>query len=76
MTKYYVGYLQDNDEYVYVASIDNANVKVLTIKEGAIGFDKVELAESLLKVAKSIVANRDYVVLEITTEIKEVSNNE
>lgn len=72
MTKYYVGYLQGNDEYVYVAGIDNSNVRISTIPEGAIGFDDVELAKSLLAIAKTLVANQDYVVLEITTEIKEV----
>lgn len=72
MTNYYVGYKQGNDEYVYVASVDNANVRVSTITEGAISFKDVALAESLKHIAKSIVANQDYVVLEITTDIKEV----
>lgn len=72
MTKYYVGYLQGNDEYVYVAGIDNSNVRISTIPEGAIGFDDVELAKSLQAIAKTLVANQDYVVLKITTEIKEV----
>lgn len=72
MTKYYVGYLQGNDEYVYVAGIDNSNVKISTIPEGAIGFDNVELAKSLLNIASSIATNQDYVVLEIKTTIKEV----
>lgn len=72
MTRYYVGYLQGNDEYVYVAGVDNSNVRVSTITEGAIGFDNIELAESLKNIAKSIVTNQDYVVLKITTEIEEV----
>ena len=72
MTKYYVGYLQGNDEYVYVASVDNSNVRVSTITEGAISFSNKELAKSLVNIVKTIVTNQDYVVLEITTEIKEV----
>ncbi len=72
MTKYYVGYLQGNEEYVYVSDIDSRNVRVSTIPEGAIGFDDVELAKSLVEIAKTLVANQEYVVLKITTEIKEV----
>lgn len=72
MTKYYVGYLQGNNEYVYVSGIENKNVKILTIPEGAIAFDKVELAKKLCDIAKTVVANQDFVVLEIITEIKEV----
>jgi len=72
MTKYYVGYVQGNEEYVYVAGIDNSNVRVSTIPEGAISFDKVELAKALLSLASNIVANQEYKVLEIKTEIKEV----
>ena len=72
MTKFYVGYLQGNDEYIYVAGVDNSNVRISTIPEGAIGFDDVKLAKSLLAIAKTLVDNLDYVVLEITTDIKEV----
>lgn len=72
MTKYYVGYVQGNEEYVYVAGIDNSNVRVSTIPEGAMSFDKVELAKALLSLASNIVANQEYKVLEIKTEIKEV----
>ena len=73
MTKYYVGYLQGNDEYVYVTNIDIRNgVRVTPIINEGIGFDKVELAKDLLNLSKSMVANQDFVVLEITTNIKEV----
>ena len=72
MTKYYVGYVQGNDEYVYVASIDNSNVRVSTITEGAMGFDTKELAESLKNIADATVLNQTYKILEIKTEIKEV----
>ena len=72
MTKYYVGYTQGNGEYVYVSNVDFNNVRVTTVIEGAISFDDVELAKILVEIAKTIVANQDYVVLEITTDIKEV----
>lgn len=72
MTKYYVGYTQGNGEYVYVSDIDNYNVKVSTIIEGAIGFDNQELAKALVDIVKTIVSNQDYIVLEIKTTIKEV----
>lgn len=73
MTKYYVGYTQGNNEYVYVASVDNSNIRVSTTLEGALSFDDMELAESLLDIAKTIVVNQDYVVLKITTDIEEVA---
>lgn len=73
MTKYYVGYTQGNNEYVYVASVDNSNIRVSTTLEGALSFDDMTLAESLLDIAKTIVANQDYVVLKITTDIEEVA---
>ena len=72
MTKYYVGYTQGNGEYVYVTQIDSTNVRVGTIIEGAMAFDNKDLAKSLVDIAKTIVANQEYVVLEITTDIKEV----
>ena len=72
MTKYFVGYKQGDDSYVYVSSIDDNNVRISTIPYGAIAFDNKELANKLCDVAKSIIANQDYVVLEITQEIKEV----
>lgn len=72
MTKYYVGYTQGNGEYVYITQVDNSTVRVTTLLESAISFDDVELAKDLSKIAKSIVANQEYVVLEIKTNIKEV----
>ena len=72
MTKYYVGYTQGNGEYVYITQVDNSTVRVTTLLESAISFDDVELAKDLLKIVKSIVANQEYVVLEIKTNIKEV----
>lgn len=72
MTKYYVGYTQGNGEYVYVSDIDKYNVKVSTIIEGAISFDNKDLASALVDIVNTIVANQDYVVLEIKTTIKEV----
>lgn len=72
MTRYYVGYTQGNGEYVYITQVDNSTVRVTTLLESAISFDDVELAKSLVNIAKTIVANQDYVVLEIKTSIKEV----
>ena len=72
MTRYYVGYTQGNGEYVYITQVDNSTVRVTTLLESAISFDDVELAKDLLKIVKSIVANQEYVVLEIKTNIKEV----
>ena len=72
MTRYYVGYTQGNGEYVYITQVDNSTVRVTTLLESAISFENVELAKSLVDIAKTIVANQDYVVLEIKTSIKEV----
>ena len=72
MTNYYVGYQQADNEYVFVASIDATNIKVVTNLEGAISLDTVELATDLLNLVTNAVANQDYKVLEITTTIKEV----
>ena len=72
MTKYYVGYTQGNGEYVYITQVDNSTVRVTTLLESAISFDDVELAKELLNIAKTIVSNQEYVVLEIKTNIKEV----
>jgi hypothetical protein len=72
MTKYYVGYTQGNGDYVYVSNIDYNNVRVTTVFEGAIAFDDVELAKGLLNICKTMVANQEYVVLEMKTSIKEV----
>ncbi len=72
MTRYYVGYEQGNGDYVYVSNIDFNNVRVTTVLEGAISFDNKELAKNLKDVATSLVANQEYKVLEIETNIKEV----
>lgn len=73
MTKYYVGYLQGNDEYVYVTNIDIRNgVRVTPIINEGIGFDNLELAEALLSLSKSMVLNQDFVVLKVRTNIEEV----
>ena len=72
MTKYYVGYKQGNNEYVYVAGIDNSNVRVSTTLEGGIGFTDVKLAEAFNSIVGTLVANQDYQVLKVTVDIKEV----
>ena len=73
MTKYYVGYIQGNNEYVYVAGIDNSNVRVSTTIEGAMSFNDIELAESLRDMAENLVVNQEYKVLKIKIEIEEVA---
>ncbi|MBP5426699.1 MAG: hypothetical protein J6Y29_02205 [Clostridiales bacterium] len=72
MTKYCVGYKQGNNEYIYVASVDVMNVRVATNEYGAITFNNVELAKDLLDIVNTISKNQDYIVIEITTTIKEV----
>jgi len=70
MTKYYVGYLQGNNEYVYIAGVDNGNVKISTTLEGALSFTDIGLAENLRDVAEDIVKNQEYNVLKITVTIQ------
>lgn len=72
MTKYYIGYVQGNDEYVYVGNITPTNIGISTTTETAIEFDTKELANGVLAYVKSMVANQDFKVLEITKTIKEV----
>lgn len=72
MTKYYVGYIQGNESYVYVAGVDNTNVRISTTLDGAMAFDTKDLAKDLQNIATSLVANQDFIVLEIKTDIKEV----
>ena len=71
MTKYCVGYKQGNNEYIYGASGDVMNVRVATNEYGAITFNNVELAKDLLDIVNTISKNQDYIVIEITTTIKE-----
>jgi hypothetical protein len=72
MTKYYIGYLQGNNEYVYVSNITPTNVGLNVIVENALSFSDKDLASGVLDYVKTIVVNQDFKVLEITTNIKEV----
>ena len=72
MTKYYIGYVQGNDEYVYVGNITPTNIGISTTTETALTFDNKDLANGVLAYVKSMVANQDFKVLEITKTIKEV----
>jgi len=74
MTKYYVGYLQDNNEYVYISYLDKNGVKVTTSLENAIYYDDIELAKDLLAIAKIVITSKtnSYKVLEIVKTIKEM----
>lgn len=72
MTKYYIGYEQDNYQYVYVANITSINIGVTTITDNALSFDNANIAKGVLNYIKTKVANVDYRVLKIVTDIEEV----
>lgn len=73
-TKYYVGYKQDNNEYVYINYVDKNGVKVTTTIENAIYYDDIDTAKDLLSISKIVntTKNKPYKVLEITTTVKEI----
>ncbi len=52
MTKFYVGYKQGNNDYVYISDVSYNNIRVTTVQEGAIAFDDVATAQGLLNIAK------------------------
>lgn len=72
MTKYYVGYAQENEEYVYVSNIDIKAVKISQSIEQAINFDEIDTARELLHIAKIIDDSNSYKILEVVNTIKEV----
>ena len=72
MSKFYVGYKQGNEEYVYVAGIDTNNVKISTTIEGAMSFTDIGQAEYLRDIAETIVLNQEYKVLKITIDIEDM----
>lgn len=75
MTKFYVGYKQGNNDYVYISDVSYNNIRVTTVQEGAIAFDDVATAQGLLNIAKKMVGNQEYTILEIKVDIKEVQGN-
>ena len=75
MTKFYVGYKQGNNDYVYISDVSYNIIRVTTVQEGAIAFDDVATAQGLLNIAKKMVGNQEYTILEIKTDIKEVQEN-
>lgn len=72
-TKYYVGYKQDNNAYVYINYVDKNGVKVTTTIENAIYYDDIDTAKDLLSISKIVnTTKKGYKVLEITTTVKEI----
>lgn len=72
MTKWLIGYVQANDEYVYVANITAINIGIATSTDSALNFKSEDNAKGVLKYIKSVVVNQDYKVLKVTTDVKEV----
>lgn len=72
-TKYYVGYKQDNNEYVYITYVDKNGVKITTAIENAINYNSLETAKDLLSICNIVnTAKKGYKVLEITKTVKEI----
>ena len=74
MTNYYIGYVQGNNEYVYVGNITPTNVGLSTTTTTALTFNTEELANGVLDYVKTIVANQDFKVIKVTTVIEEIDN--
>lgn len=72
MTIYYIGYVQGNDEYVYVGNITPTNVGIVTSTDSALEFKTEELASGVATYISSLVANQDFKILKITKTIEEV----
>jgi hypothetical protein len=76
MTNYYIGYIQGNDEYVFVGNITPTNVGISTTTNTALTFDNEELAKGVLAYVETMIANQDFKVVKITTVIEEIDNEE
>lgn len=72
MTKYYIGYIQGNNSYVYVNSLMFNSVNVSVTTTTAIGIDNEKTAKEFLDVVKSIDNEKDYKLLKVTADIEEV----
>lgn len=73
MTNYYIGYVQGNDEYVYVGNITPTNIGISTTTETALTFDTKEIAEGILAYVNTVIANQEFKVLKITKTIEEMN---
>lgn len=74
MTNYYIGYVQGNNEYVYVGNITPTNIGLSTTTSTALSFDTEELANGVLAYVETVIANQDFKVIKITTTIEEIDN--
>lgn len=72
MTRYYIGYEQGDNDYVYLANIVKSNIGVTVIIEEAISFDTVELAKGVFDYVNNAIANQEFKILKVTTKIEEV----
>ena len=74
MTNYYIGYVQGNNEYVYVGNITPTNVGLSTTTSTALSFDTEELANGVLAYVQESIVNQEFKVIKITTVIEEIDN--
>ena len=75
MTKYFIGYEQGLNDYVYLSSLNKSTIEVTVITEEAINFKNETMAKNVLEYVNTIVANQDYKVLKVTTNVEEVDTN-
>lgn len=72
MTKYYIGYSQGENDYVYISNINKTVIGVTVVNEDAISFENEQMAKNVLEYIKTQVANQEYKVLKITVTVEEV----
>lgn len=75
MTKYFIGYEQGLNDYVYLSSLNKSTIGVTVITEEAINFKNETIAKNVLEYVNTIVTNQDYKVLKVTTNVEEVDTN-
>jgi hypothetical protein len=76
MTNYYIGYVQGNNEYVYVGNITPTNVGLSTTTSTALSFNTEELANGVLAYVQDCIANQDFKVIKIAAVIEEMDKKE
>lgn len=72
MTKYYIGYAQGDNDYVYVSNINKTTINVTVVIEDAIDFNDEQMAKNMLEYVKVQVTNQEFKVLKIVTKIDEI----
>ena len=65
MTKYFIGYEQGLNDYVYLSSLNKSTIGVTVITEEAINFKNETIAKNVLEYVNTIVTNQDYKVLKV-----------